>query len=593
MNLTVCSFNDILINNKKKNFIYIGTNYFQITKLKSKYNPIDLEIKLSQISSKERKPFLKWLEINRKFNNDSLQWWMTSLGSKNNAHSRLYDLLCQFKRVQIYLDNNQKKNIDIIIFCEDIFIKNFLIKNINQKLLDKKKIIINSFFIDFFILFIKSIYSLFKKFFLTFKFFFYSKITRQLRKKSLPEGEIILFHNCLSNNFKIYGGMVTCNYFGKLPFFLKKKKLKVYSLPWTPFLFYNFNFYRKISNIKNIFLPDDYLNFTDYLRLILDSYTGIFKLKFIYSYRKINLIDLIKREKIKETFELHFIFLRYISAFQKWSKNLTKITIFDHYENLQFEHPLRSLTHKKKNFQSVGYYHSLTSKEFLSYQHEKLEWTSHIKPNKIVAHSEFAKKNLSKQGVPIERIVSGPNLRSNKNNHFKKKISNTILASLSLNHNSNLEILSTLIQLNSFLQKNNVSVLIRPHPMISTKDTINLIDNLWVLPDNWHFSKSITIKEDLQKCFCLLTLTSASVFDAIKFKIPVFNINSELIACSNYLDMLPKNSTFSKSYNFSELVKVLHNLYLNKTCYDKDVKTAYNFIFHKEKAKNFNIFTKL
>jgi hypothetical protein len=592
MNLTICSFNDILINSTKKNFIYIGTNYLQLEKLKSKFNPIILKNRLNKISSIERKPFLKWLENNRKYNNDSLEWWMTSLGSKNNAHSRLYDLLCQFRRVQTYLDKHKNQNAEIIIYCEDIFVKNFVTKNIDKKFLDKKNFIISYFIIDFFFLFLKFIFFFFKKFLTILKFFFYSNLTKNLRRKSFPKGKVILFHNCLASNFKVYNGIVSCNYFGKLPFYLKKK-YKVYSLPWTPFVFNNLNFYKKISKIKNIFLPDDYLNFKDYLRLILDSYVNIFKLNFIYSYKKINLIDLIKREKIKESFEMHFIFLRYVTAFKNWSNNLTKLTIFDHYENLQFEHPLRSISNKKKNFLSIGYYHSLTSKEFLSYQHEKSEWRSHLKPYKIITHSEFAKKNLSQQGVPMSKMVVGPNLRSNDNKIFKKKLSKTVLVTLSLNFDSNLELLSTLIKLNSFFEKNKIKVLIRPHPMINIKDIINLINNLWFFPNNWLFSKSKTIKEDLQKCMCVLTLTSASVFDAIKFKIPVFNIESELIACSNYLDVLPKQSIFSKSYNFLELSKILYNLYLKETYYDNDIRAAHKFIFKKEIKKNFTIFTEL
>ena len=164
MNLTICSFNDILINSTKKNFIYIGTNYLQLEKLKSKFNPIILKNRLNKISSIERKPFLKWLENNRKYNNDSLEWWMTSLGSKNNAHSRLYDLLCQFRRVQTYLDKHKNQNAEIIIYCEDIFVKNFVTKNIDKKFLDKKNFIISYFIIDFFFLFLKFIFFFLKNF---------------------------------------------------------------------------------------------------------------------------------------------------------------------------------------------------------------------------------------------------------------------------------------------------------------------------------------------------------------------------------------------------------------------------------------------
>ena len=118
---------------------------------------------------------------------------------------------------------------------------------------------------------------------------------------------------------------------------------------------------------------------------------------------------------------MHFIFLRYFKALKKWSTNIKKLVVYDHYENLQFEHPLRNFCKSKNNFYSVGYYHSYVSNQFLSYQHNPSEWNSSFKPDRIVTHSIFGKKLLIKQGVPSNIIKTGSNFRSHSISVKKKK----------------------------------------------------------------------------------------------------------------------------------------------------------------------------
>ena len=348
MNINLYSLKNLENLNTSYPFYYIGSDFIKYDTLSKKYKELKFDYELNKISDKEKYTFLDWLEENRKLNQDSIYWWQTSLGSKNNLFSKFYDLICQFRKIEFYVKNNQKK-LTINLICEDEFIKIFFFKNIKSKYFSNLKEIITKKTIKKNLLI--EIKFLLKKIFLLSRLFFFSRISRFMRHKNYPKGEVLLFHNCLNRKFKIKKSTIICNYFGNLPYLLKKNKnSQIYSLPWIPIEMLSLSFFKQISKVEKIFVPDDYLNIIDYFKLLLDTPKKIRELKFKTKYKNLDLSELIEREKIKENYEMHFIFLRYLAAIKKWSKKIDKLVIYDHYENLQFEHPLRFFCKKKKKF---------------------------------------------------------------------------------------------------------------------------------------------------------------------------------------------------------------------------------------------------
>ena len=320
MNINLYSLQSLEKLNKDYPFYYIGTDFLKYNILSKKFKEFKFDYELNLISDKEKKFFLNWIEENRKLNQDSIYWWQTSLGSKNNLFSKFYDIICQFRKFEKYIKNN-KQNLSINLICEDEFIKFFFFKNLkksyfsNLNEIDDKKNIKKNLLIEikFFL----------KKIFLLSKLFFFSRITKFMRNKTRPKGEVLLFHNCLNKNFLIKNNTIICNYFGNLPCLLKKNKNKqIYSLPWIPIEMMDLSFFKKVSEVEKIFVPDDYLNIFDYLKLLFNSPKKIKELKFKRKYKNLDLSKLIEREKIKENHEMHFIFLRYLPAIRKWSKKI-------------------------------------------------------------------------------------------------------------------------------------------------------------------------------------------------------------------------------------------------------------------------------
>ncbi len=594
MNINLYSLQNLKNINKDYPFYYIGTDFLKYKTISLKYKELKFNYDLILISNEEKKFFLNWIEENRKLNKDSIYWWQTSLGSKNNLFSKFYDIICQFRKFEKCIKKN-KRNLSINLICEDEYIKFFILKNLKKNYfsnlngIDKKKKIEKNLLIEmkFF----------FKKIFLLSKLFLFSRITKFMRNKDLPKGEVLLFHNCLNKNFLIKNKIIICNYFGILPLLLKNKNKQIYSLPWIPIELLNFSFFKKVSNIKKVFIPDDYLEISDYFKLIFNSSKKIKDLKIKKKYKNLDLSKLIEREKIKENHEMHFIFLRYLPAIEKWSKKIDKLVTYDHYENLQFEHPLRYFCKKKKNFHSVGYYHSYVSKNFLSYQHSFSEWESNFKPDKIVTHSKFAKKLLIQQGVPKKKLVVGNDFRENKIYLNKKSLGNNILVPLSLNENSNYEIIKSLHLINnSFLLKNNISVIIRTHPMYDKNKQIKKLEKITQFPKNWSISQNKEINHDILKSKCAITLSSASSFNFIRHGLPVLNLESNFTVLSNYMDFLPRNNFLSKTYKTDEMIEILRTIFVSKKIYKKkdlvfikNLLNLNNFDYSYKKIKSFLI----
>ncbi len=571
MQINLYCFRNNINLEKNKSFYYIGTDFLKYDYLSKKYKEHKFDFDLKTISEREKNSFLKWTEKNRQLNNDSIYWWLTSIGSKNNLFSKFYDILCQFRKLELFI--SKKKNSEPLnLVCEDEYITLFVFHNLKKK----NKCIINNDSDNSFIRinFIKIKYTI-KKIYLILKLIIFSKLTKFKRKVYNPKGEVLLFHNCLNKNFKIKDKTIVCNYFGMLPNLLKKKNFEVYSLPWIPIEMTNLFYFFRLSLADRVFIPDDYLNISDYFKILKISNTQIKNLKIKKKYKKLDLSKLVEREKSIETREMHFIFLRYFKALKKWSNNIKKLVVYDHYENLQFEHPLRNFCKSKNNFYSVGYYHSYVSNQFLSYQHNPSEWNSSFKPDRIVTHSIFGKKLLIKQGVPSNIIKTGSNFRSHSIT-VKKKKKKKILVPLSLDKNSNFEIIKNLEKLNDlFLKKNKISVTIRPHPMYEAKKQIKILKKLSNFPDNWKISNNLRIEDDISESKCAITLSTASAFNCIKFELPVFCLKSKFTVLSNYMDFLPKDNFLSRSFNINEIIRLLQITFnKEKNFLQKDVLKA-------------------
>lgn len=549
----------------KTPWIYFGNSYLKMKNWESRSSgkKINIQDKIHLYARSEKAPFLKWIESQRIFNNDSIYWWMTQIAGRNNSYSNFYLNICQFFAIKDYLKNNSKET--ILIVCEDIFLLKLIYQNFSSEF--KVKIpFLSKFYLskDIFNLFLKGLLSQFKTIIFLVLNYFCARASRP-KKIIKPRGNITLFHHCLDDLNVFKDNNMTCKYFTILPDWLKKKGLIVYSLPW---LFKNRTSIKFYKNLRktNYLIPEDWLSLTDYFLAFKNAIKSLKTLSYNIPYPGIRLDQLVFREKLHQFGEQSAIFWRYIPAIKKWGSEIDSITLYDRYENMMSEHPIRYIL-KKMPVKStlIGFYHSLISREYMAYHYLKSEWDSQVKPDYVACLGSFSQNILLEQGVPKERILTAASLRQpfDQKKTIVKKSPKNILILLSLFTEPNLENL-TKIYLNNSLIINelNLKVRVKAHPMMNKKSILKKIK--WnSLPTGWEWSKK-SLYEELSESYCTISMSTASIFDAIIMGNVVISVMSELNIMDNYLDVFSDKHELVNAVPEAQLASKLKDIFILK-----------------------------
>ena len=560
------------LRNSKAPWIYFGGSYLNMKKYENKLSGkrINLQDGIHNSAVSQKKLFLEWVENQRKKNEDSIYWWMTQIAGRNNAQSNFFLSLCQFFAIKNYLEKNTNEN-EINIICEDIFLLKFLSQNFRDKFTVKTPNLINFFwFYNIILLVIRGILNQTKTILRLVLHYVCAKITKP-KKLSKPTENVYLFHHCLDEKIYFQENTLTCKYFTILPNWLKKKGFKVFGLPW----FFNnkasIDSYKKLRN-SDCFIPEDWINFFDYFTAFSNSIKSIKTLNNKIIFPGVKIDQLILREKILQLSEPSIFFWRYIPAFKKWSEKLKSITIYDQYENMMFEHPLRYIAKKLPiKSTSVGFYHSLVSKEFMPYHYLNDEWKSQMKPDYIACIGSFSKNLLLKQGVPEKKIILGAALRQSNSldKEIEKKPSRQILILLSLITEASAEILLKIHSINSFLVNElKLKIKVKAHPMMKTETILKKI-NWNKLPEGWEWAKK-DLDDELDDSYCTISMFTASIYDAVIKKNIAVSIMSDLNLMDNYLDLFSDKYPLAYSVSQKELSLKLKDIFISKTEQYKD-----------------------
>ncbi len=577
-----------LVKSIKSKWIYFGANYSNLKRLSKRINKED-NISLSQEHSLnfivEKENYKQWLEHQRTFYNDSIEWWMNNLTSMNDLSSFFLLNVSQIKSIENYID--KEKNIKkITVVAENFHLLKFLYENLEKKYDLKRPRLL-----EVFILFEK-LNLIFKGFinYLKIIYFFITNYLYSLepfKKKTKPSGEVYLFHD-LINTSKFNDGIVQSRYFGNFPKWLEDNGKQVVSLPW---------FYQNLSNKKKIyeelrkrnsFIPEDWLNISNYFESLTFSIKSSFSInsKIEYpNYKTQSLVNFIKYSGLQNK---SAIFFRYLIALNKWSKNINSLIFIDHYQNQNYEHTIR-YHFKSSNlskFRSIGYFHSLHSINFLPYLTTHEEWTSKVKPDLIFCPNLVCKDYLEFQGIPSEKIKITSDLQRDQLLNkivVKKNSDKNLLIILSLFPVSNNELLSKFLEINDYICNTlGIKITIRPHPYMSIKIVKK---NLGIrnFPKNWNFSNN-DLHTDLNNNYCVVTLHSSVVTDAIFFNCIVATLKTELNVGENFLDFLEDKFPLLKSTDKKNLKNKIEEIYFSKKNFYKEEFNNIKIFFDKNKT---------
>ena len=561
------------INNK---WIYFGGSYKYLKNLQKRIDKnyeISLTNEIYLKSLNNRKIFLNWLEEQRNSFNDSIYWWMNGLPSRNNFSSNFFIYICQLSAILDFIKNHEKIE-KITIISENYFLIKTLGDNLKQNYDIKNPNFLNikNFFEKLKFIFLGIInYLKLISFFAV--HYFFSFLSRS-KKFDYPTGDVYLFHDLISSkDFK--NSIVQSRYFGDYADWLSKSGKKVLTLPW---------FYRNLKNKKSVyknlrskesFIPEDWLNPVDYFGSIIKSLKSAFTINEKIVYPGLNILELIKTQKLLSLENKSAIYFRYLPALKKWSKNLNSLTFIDNYQNQIFEFPMR-FGLKKLNIKtkSIGYFHSLHSENFLPYQSNINEWESDSKPSSVICPNELCKKVLNFQGIPSQKLKVASDLQRQTFTDIEliKKNNKNLLIVLSLFPDSNYEILNKISKISDYLIKDlNLNIKVRSHPYLNNYD---ILKNLkWSsLPYKWEWSKK-NLMNDLSDSNCIITMHTAIVSDAIFLDNMTIILKSELNIGENYLDCLEGKYPILKATPEKDLKNKINDIFLKEINFYKEEYT--------------------
>ena len=554
---------------KKNNgdWIYFGASYLKLKNLEIKIGgkkKISLSNEIYFNSNNQRKNFVHWIEAQRIFFKDSTYWLMNNLASKDNRSSNLFLYICQLLSINQHLaDVNEDKKITII--SENYFLIKILKDNLEKKhSIETPKVLNLLILLEKFIILFKGFINYLKIIIYFATTYFFAKFTKT-KKKELPTGEVYLFHD-LINTSNFNRTAVQGRIFGDYPNWLISEKKNVKTLPW---------FYRDLKNKKNIyknlrsknsFIPEDWLSISDYFNSIFDSIKSAFTINDKIKYPGVNLVNLIKVEKLLTLSSKSSIYLRYIPALKKWSKNLTSLIFLDNYQNQIFEQPIRiGLNKLKIKTKSIGYYHSLHSKNFLAYQSTPSEWDSKSKPDYVACSNFLCKSILSSQGIPENKIkvISDFQRENFANLNFEKKFNKNLLIILPLFPESSYEILTKISKIKNYLANElGLIIKVRPHPYVKKENILKKL-NWESLPPEWSWTVK-NLETDLKESYCIVTMHSSSATDTVISNNILITLKSELNIGENFLDTLEDQFPILKTISEEDLKEKITEVFFTK-----------------------------
>ena len=233
---------------------------------------------------------------------------------------------------------------------------------------------------------------------------------------------------------------------------------------------------------------------------------------------------------------------------------------------MPFEHSIRYIIKKLPiKSTSIGFYHSLVTKEFMAYHHLNSEWDSSLKPDYVACMGKISEDLLIEQGVPSQRILSTAALRQNipESKSVNEKLKKEILILLSLSTEASAETLMKVYSNNQLIiNELNLKVKVKSHPMLKTKNILKKI-NWNKLPQGWEWAKD-DLYSELKNSYCTISMFTASIYDSILSSNITISLISDLSLMDNYLDLFKDKYPLARAVSEKELSLKLKDIFISK-----------------------------
>ena len=406
----------------------------------------------------QRKNFSDWVgKISKVFKND-LDWWSSSVSSRNAYISKLFHNICILESLKKLDEKNN--------FPSKVIVNSAQLKKITSIYFKKKKVKTNFFFKrnDW----IKHIYFILWPLTLSMLIFLFSRIFKNKNVKLKKNGNILIDIFITSEN------LTTDRYYNKL----EKKNLKnIYFVPTI----LNLNILKlpvlikQIRNNRNFILKEDYIKFSD----IIYAFCYIFRKKKFYinylNYKNWNLNNLIQEEFSRySNFQAIIIsILNYRFAKNLLEKNIKLKKVIDWFENTTVDRGW-NLGFRKFYPKTItlGYQSYTLYRQFMCLHPSRAEYLYKVIPNEIIVIGN-AYKNARREFCKDIKVRVGPALRFDHLFFYKysSKRKYNVLVSLNIDRIESKKVLTSVI--NTKFAKSGKKIFVKSHPLMPLSKIIS------------------------------------------------------------------------------------------------------------------------
>jgi len=475
------------------------------------------------------------LELSSRINkeHDSLEWWGGHIASRSNTATPLFrnivylfcakKLLSNTKKDIIFLTESNALTDSIVLIAQKLGYNVFVQKGLGSVILiNIRQYVINAAHVTFFLL--KAIQN----------HLVLKSIVKPNRSFVNESKKRILIRSWITKG-NVYSSGVFCDRnFGVLPEWLRSKGFEVLTLP----MFFNMDitehvFYKTIKDNEHFLIPEHYLKWIDYLRIIYDAiklsrhhvcnailmgidisrlFNEIIRMRGICEYPfRLNLCyPLLKRLK-----EAGIGIDRFFYAFESNAPEK------------QFIIACRKFYPES---QVTGYQHTVFLKNLLTYHLSPGEKYYHPLPDNIVCSGPIYLQLHKEAGFPPEIIFLGPSLRftpgslvsinDNKNTGGKRRL----LLPLTFSYALAFDLLLKAKEVVS--QTRNYELFIRSHPLLSDDILISFIKKIGLA--GIQFANDGNFQFWLKNFYAVIsTGASVTILEAISAGIPVIRVIPE------------------------------------------------------------------
>lgn len=562
-------------------WVYFGASYFELSLWRQRLgrtNQIDAGALLADAADRLRPSHLEWLSRERLRAGDGIEWWLNWLQSRNTMASTFFPDICAISAIESLL---RGRSGSLVIICSDRDLIDALAVNLASRQVaasivhGTNRVGLIGLCLNLARAGMGWMRTMLESARLHLAARRSRKADRALSSPPPREGRTLLIRSCIDRLTVDGDGRLVERYFTELPGRLEAEGHHVTILPWL----YNFSgplaeAYAAFRRLRNpgCLIIEDYIRLADYFRAALVLLKGVAALGRVANHDGIDIRHLIRREQwlLLRSAEL----IRHIAVgygLGRWLGQGGHCDVWvDMFENMPPERPVvAAFRHHAPGTLLIGYIHTLTSKAFLGYHFDASEWSSPWLPDRIVVNGPLAAEMHRSQGVPADRLRTGPALRlaAQMDNHLPVSAVPAercnILVVLPMTADSAAELAALVHESLAQIDNPRLRILVKKHPMCGVDELGSLSDILRELPGGWSWES-----RDLVNCLpdmdvCAVGMTGA-VLDVALSGTPLVYVQREVGAKGDYSALLGSEWRMARGVAGGALASRLQELLSDK-----------------------------